>query len=145
MSVPAAGVARVPRHYASGTRFELKVIKDLQLHGWVTVRAAGSKGAGKVDIIAVHEPLYGIPAGIGWARLCGHLWIQCKTSGTLGPDEWNRVRECALWAGAVPILASNGPSGRGIVYEQLDGDRVRHSREYRKSLYDMSAWPKVEV
>jgi Holliday junction resolvase len=111
-------------HYAQGTAFERKVIADLAGAGYVTVRAAGSKGGGKVDVIAVH------PVG-------PQLWIQCKRTGAIPPGEWNRLRECAGWAGAVPILAENGPHGRGVTYWRLVADKIPRSRSYPRELYSI--------
>ena len=108
--------------YEAGRRFEYKTINDLEARGFVIVRAAGSAGSGKVDIIAV-SPV-------------AHLWIQCKRNGVIIPGEWNRLRECALWAGAVPILASNGVHGRGVVYEHLIADKVPYSRTRPATLYN---------
>lgn len=98
-------------HYATGTRFEHKVRDDLGANGYEVVRAAGSKGSSKVDLI-----------GLKPGQL---LLIQCKRSGALGPDEWNRVYEVAGWVGAVPLLAANGPAGRGVTYIRLDGPKRR--------------------
>lgn len=108
--------------YDEGRRFEYKTIHDLEGRGFVTVRAAGSAGSGKVDIIAV-SPV-------------AHLWIQCKRNAQIGPEEWNRIRLCAGWAGAVPILASNGVHGRGVVYEHLIADKVPYSRTRPATLWN---------
>lgn len=101
-------------HYAAGTRFEHKVRDDLDANGYEVIRAAGSKGSSKVDLI-----------GIKPGQL---LLIQCKRAGTLPPDEWDRVYEVAGWVGAVPLLAANGPRGRGVAYTRLLGPKVRRAR-----------------
>lgn len=101
--------------YDKGRRFEWKTRDDLRDRGFVVFRMAGSAGAGKIDLIAVHptkEP----------------LWVQCKDNARIGPAEWNTVRQSALWGGGVPILASNGPRGRGVIYEELVADKVPYSR-----------------
>jgi Holliday junction resolvase len=59
------------------------------------IRAAGSKGATKVDLVAVK------PGSL--------IFIQCKATGTLQPAEWDRLVEVAGWVGATPVLAANGP------------------------------------
>lgn len=100
-----------PRHYAGGTRFEHKVIKDLETNGYATVRAAGSKGAMKIDVLA--------------AKPGQLLFVQCKRSGVLPPDEWDTLYACAGWVGALPILASNGERGRGVQYIRLAGPKER--------------------
>lgn len=110
--------------YAQGTAFERKVIADLFREEYVTIRAAGSKGAGKIDVVAFHP--YG-----------PQLLIQCKRTGDISPGEWNRVREIARWAGAMPLLAENGPNGRGVTYWHLHGDKVPRSHTYPKTLYDI--------
>jgi Holliday junction resolvase len=110
--------------YAQGTAFERKVILDLAGEGYVTIRAAGSKGAGKIDVVAFHP--YG-----------PQLLIQCKRTGEISPGEWNRVREIARWAGAVPLLAENGPNGRGITYWRLVADKVPRSHSKPRELYDI--------
>jgi Holliday junction resolvase len=101
-------------HYAKGTRFEHKVRDDLAENGYEVMRAAGSKGSTKLDLIALK------PGEM--------LFVQCKTTGLISPAEWNRVYEVAGWVGAVPLLASNGPRGRGVTYGRLTGVKVPRSR-----------------
>lgn len=91
--------------YAVGTRFERKVSKHLEENGYALVRAAGSKGGTKADLLAFK------PGQL--------LLIQCKLDGKLPAVEWDRIVEVAGWVGAVPLLASNGPRGRGISYLRL--------------------------
>jgi Holliday junction resolvase len=100
-------------NYASGTRFELKTRHDLEDNGYVVSRAAGSKG--KIDL---------------WACKPGELlMVQCKsTPGLCGPEEWDRVVELAGWVGGVPLLAVNGPGGRGVRYWRLVGLKRRGRR-----------------
>jgi Holliday junction resolvase len=98
-------------HYAQGTRFEHKVRDDLDDNGYEVIRAAGSKGSSKVDLI-----------GLKPGQL---LLVQCKRTGVLGPAEWDRVHEVAGWVGAVPLLAANGPRGRGVTYIRLLGPKRR--------------------
>lgn len=98
-------------HYAVGTRFEHKIRDDLTENGFEVIRAAGSKGSSKVDLVALK------PGQL--------LLIQAKRSGVLGPDEWDRVHEVAGWVGAVALLARNGPRGRGVEYIRLLGPKRR--------------------
>jgi hypothetical protein len=98
-------------HYAQGTRFEHKVRDDLAANGYEVVRAAGSKGSSKIDLLAIK------PGQM--------LFIQCKRTGVIGPDEWNRVHEVAGWVSALPVLAANGPLGRGVTYVLLLGPKRR--------------------
>jgi hypothetical protein len=110
---PAAGPAgRRSNRYATGTRFEHKTRDDLISDGYEVIRAAGSKGATKVDLVAVK------PGSL--------IFIQCKATGTLPPAEWDRLVEVAGWVGAV--LAANGPRGRGIVYTRLLGPKRPRAR-----------------
>lgn len=101
-------------HYADGTRFEHKVIDDLETNGYEIIRAAGSKGSTKVDI-AAFKP--------GQLAL-----VQSKRNGTLPPDEWDRLVQVAGWVGAIPLLAANGPRGRGVTYTRLLGPKRRGCR-----------------
>jgi Holliday junction resolvase len=100
--------------YGTGRRFEWKVRDDLIANGYEVMRAAGSKGSTKVDLIAVK------PGQM--------LFIQCKNSGALPPAEWDRIVEVAGWVGAVPILAANGERGRGVAYTRLLGPKRRGCR-----------------
>lgn len=97
--------------YDVGRRFEWKTSDDLAANGYDVVRAAGSKGSTKVDLAAFK------PGEL--------LLVQCKLDGTLGPDEWDRLVEVAGWVGAAPILAANGPRGRGVTYTRLLGPKLR--------------------
>ena len=100
--------------YDIGKRFEYKARKDLADNGYEIIRAAGSKGSSKVDLAAFK------PGQL--------LFIQCKSDGTLGPAEWDRLVEVAAWVGAIPILAANGPSGHGITYTHLLAPKRRGAR-----------------
>lgn len=123
------------RQYEQGRRFEWKVQADLEDEGYVTMRAAGSKGTGKVDIVACLPVELWPGVRVPDEPTPGHLWIQCKRTGDIGPGEWNRVFTVAGWAGAVPILAMNGPGGRGVVYERMTGPRIPGTRRVSE------AWP----
>jgi Holliday junction resolvase len=98
-------------HYETGKRFEDKTRKHLVENGYDVIRAAGSKGSTKVDLVAVKPGQ--------------QLFIQCKSDGDLPPAEWDRVLEVARWVNALPILAANGPKGRGITYIHLLGPKRR--------------------
>lgn len=92
-------------HYASGTRFEHKTKSDLTDNGYAVMRAAGSKGSTKADLAAFK------PGQL--------LLVQCKRTGNISTAEWNRLVEVAAWVGAVPVVAENGPRGRGVAYWRL--------------------------
>lgn len=108
---PAVAVAepKGKNHYGTGRNFEWKIRDDLTANGFEVLRAAGSKGSSKVDLIAMK------PGQL--------LFIQAKRSGTLPPAEWDRLVEVAAWVGALPILAANGPRGRGVTYTRLLGPK----------------------
>lgn len=114
-----------PQHYAKGTRFERKTRDDLEKRGYLVIRAAGSKGAAKVDLVAFRP---------GWPMML----IQCKTSGAISKVEWDQLFRVSTWyAGAtVAILASNGPNGHGCTYEQITGERIRYARIQPCQPYD---------
>jgi Holliday junction resolvase len=117
-------------HYQAGTRFEHKIRDDLRENGYEVLRAAGSKGASKVDLVALK------PGQL--------LFIQAKRSGALGPAEWNRVVEVAGWVGAIPLLAANGPRGRGVTYTRLLGPKIPRARTQPCEpflLDEIAAWP----
>lgn len=101
-------------HYARGTRFEHKVRDHLEKNGYEVVRAAGSKGGTKADLL-----------GFKPGQL---LLVQCKTNGKIPAAEWNRIVEVAGWVDGVALLASNGPRGRGVVYMRLLGPKVPYAR-----------------
>jgi Holliday junction resolvase len=97
-------------HYNNGRSFEYKVIDDLSVSGWVSVRAAGSKGTTKADIIAFH-PTRGI------------MLVQCKTNGIISAEEWNRLHEVAGWNGNTAVIAERPKRGK-IAYWRITGKRV---------------------
>ncbi|WP_412740859.1 hypothetical protein [Krasilnikovia sp. MM14-A1259] len=98
-------------HYGTGRRFEWKTRDDLAANGYDVIRAAGSKGGTKIDL-----------AGFKPGEL---VLVQCKTDGALPPAEWDRLVEVANWVKAVPLLAMNGPRGRGVAYIELLGPKLR--------------------
>lgn len=100
--------------YAKGRRLEWKVRKDLVGNGYLVVRAAGSKGDTKADLIAIK------PGQI--------LFVQVKDDGALPPAEWDRLVEVAGWVGAIPVLAAKGGRGEGIRYTRLLGPKVPRAR-----------------
>lgn len=123
------------RHYAKGTRFEHKVRADLEGLGYSVIRAAGSKGDAKVDLVAFH-PLRPL------------MLVQCKTDGKISKAEWDRLYEVAGWypAVCVPVLAANGARGEGVSYHAIEGLRVPYARTqpYRRYLPGLTGEP-VEV
>jgi len=100
--------------YATGTRFERKTRDDLRPNGYSVIRAAGSKGDSKIDLVAIK------PGQL--------LFIQCKSDGKISPAEWDRLWEVAGWVGAIPLLAANGPRGHGVTYTRLLAPKRRGAR-----------------
>ena len=103
-----------------GANFELKVMHDLEGHGYTCLRSSGSRGA--VDVVAV-------PALPTEWRLWGRrysLFIQCKiTNPRISPAERLAVQDLALRAGAVPLVAHwAADAATGLMrvhYRQLTG------------------------
>lgn len=133
------------RQYEQGTRFERKVRDDLHSRGFTVLRSAGSKGESKVDLVAV-KPGIGFHPPMNEIEIIGenetkcschneHLWIQCKRTGTIPPEEWNTLFMWAGYAGTTPILAENPSNGRGIIYWELTDVNKPYTRVKPKSLY----------
>lgn len=95
--------------YQSGMQFQRRVRERLREDGYEVMSSAGSKT--KVDIAAMK------PGQL--------LFVQCKRDGMCGPTEWDRLVELAGWVGAVPVLAVNGPRGRGVEFWRLTGRKHR--------------------
>lgn len=92
-------------HYRTGREFEWRVRDDLAANGYEVVRAAGSKGGTKADLLAFK------PGQL--------LLVQCKRRGVLPPIEWNRLVEVAGWVQGIAILAAIPSTGHGIEYTRL--------------------------
>lgn len=93
---------------AAGIRFERKVGAALRDDGYRTNRGAGSKGF--ADFVAVKPGQ--------------QLFVACKLTGICSAAEWDALVETASWVGAIPVLAVNGPHGRGVTYWRLTGRKV---------------------
>lgn|GEM_PF-1611157 len=104
-----------------GANFELKVMHDLEEHGYTCLRSSGSRGA--VDVVAV--------ARRGWDPVDEYdssnlLFIQCKiTNPVIPPYERNAVQDLATRAAAIPLVAHWAPDQTtGLMrvhYRQLTG------------------------
>lgn len=114
-------------HYSTGRAFEWKVRDNLTANGYDVVRAAGSKGGTKADLIAFK------PGQL--------LLVQCKRRGVLPPAEWNRLVEVAGWVQALAILAAVHPTGRGIEYSRLLGPKVPRARVQACEPFALGHWP----
>lgn len=109
-------------NYTKGAAFERKVAKDLEGYGYVTVRSAGSHSP--ADLLAARNTL--LSAVYGYSEVVA---VQCKRDGRLDPDEWNEFWEWCRKGGAIPILASKGPRGTGIIYRRLTSRKDGRGRQ----------------
>lgn len=100
-------------NYSRGADFERRTARNMESFGYVTVRSAGSHSP--ADIIAL--------------RGGDAVAIQCKRDGRLDPDEWNEFWEWCRKGGAIPILASKGPRGSGIIYSRLTSRKDGRGRQ----------------
>jgi hypothetical protein len=103
--------------YRLGRALEYRVRDELRAGKYFVTRSPASKSP--VDLVAIRP---------------GHVYlIQCKRHGQLPVIEWNALFELARSCGAVPILASQSETGRGIVYEVLtalkDGSKRRQPKQ----------------
>jgi hypothetical protein len=127
-------------HYRAGTLFERKTGDWLAERGMAVVRAAGSKGAGKMDLVAF------APDG----RV---LIIQCKATGQISPGEWNRLVEVAGWSfeelygkptgwPVVPLVVMRSPirarpgAGWSPLFRRLAEPKIPRSRNWPWKVYD---------
>lgn len=104
-------------NYKRGRRLEYSVKDNLERLGYVTVRAAGSKGP--ADIIAMDSSR--------------KYFIQCKISGYIGVEEWNEIMRYARKVCAIPIMATREEGKRGVKYFRMmrdkDGTKKRQPLE----------------
>lgn len=125
-------------HYNQGRQFETKAAGFLADAGMAVVRAAGSRGAGKMDLVAF------APDG----RV---LIIQCKATGSISPGEWNRLVEVAGWAPwarpapvrpfVIPLVAMRGDRAKAGQpwtprFMRLAEPKVPRSRTFPWKVYD---------
>ena len=104
--------------YSDGRKLEYRVQADLEADGYWTIRAPGSKG--KADVVAF-KPGPEI------------LFVQCKISGDMGPDERAALVELAARFGAVPIKArwvKVGRAARTVEFRELTGPGPREWRPW---------------
>lgn len=87
-----------------GDYHERKVRANLEKHGWLVVRSAGSLGP--ADLIAIHH-----------ARM--PVLVSCKISGKVPPAEWDELYLVAMRHGAHAIVASR-PKDGVIRYQRID-------------------------
>ena len=104
-----------------GAAFELKVMHDLEEHGYTCLRSSGSRGA--VDVVAV-GPLR--EYAYGEAPDAELVFAQCKvTNPLISPAERQAVQDLALRGGARPVVAhwaKDEKTGlKRVHYRQLTG------------------------
>jgi Holliday junction resolvase len=125
--------------YRKGRTFEYACADALAAVGWRTVRAAGSKGETKADLVAFH------PSGLV-------ALVQCKaddSDGAISAAEWDALYETALWLPHTGIaLIAYKPSRGKIKFDLITGYRVprkplMNRREYL--LQDSSSGFKLSV
>ena len=108
--------------YSNARNFEYKVRNDMAGRGFIAVRSPASKTPVDVYCIGLHEKVF----------------VQCKTNGVLGPDEWNAFWDYCMSVNAIPILAMRGDGNRGIRYMLLKGKKERRGRQ------PMEEWEPIE-
>lgn len=119
-------------HYANGRSFEYRVMEDLSVSGWVSVRAAGSKGSSKADIVSFH------PTG-------AIMMIQCKTNGIISAEEWNRLYEVAGWNERATAIIAERPKRGVIAYWEITGERVPYKPTMNRIEYYPHSLQKVRI
>lgn len=122
----------VNRQYQNGRTFEYKVMNDLASFGFESVRAAGSKGGTKADIVAFH------PTGV-------IMLVQCKTNGIISAEEWNRLYEVALWSPATRPIIADRPARGKIGYWLITGERVPYKPDRNRIPFNPALIRKIEI
>lgn len=108
--------------YANARNFEYKVRNDMARRGFIAVRSPASKTP--VDVYCIGYDV--------------KVFIQCKTNGVLGPDEWNRFMDYCESVNAIPVLAMRGEGNRGLRYKILTGRKIPRHRQ------PMEDWEPIE-
>lgn len=103
-------------NYANGRAFEYRVMELLRDAGYTVVRSAGSKGA--ADLVAIK------PGQV--------LFVQCKTSGQIGPSEWYLFYKSACEAGAVAVVAHRPKRGAVSLMRVLGFKKPRERRPWEE-------------
>jgi len=111
--------SKIPKQtmYRLGRALEYRCRDYFKARGYFTLRSPRS--AGKVDVVAIKTGQV--------------VFVQCKRSGSLGVQEWNAVFDLALSVSAIPLMAMNNPTGRGINFyrlmERKDGSKRKQPME----------------
>jgi Holliday junction resolvase len=99
---------------ARGDYHERKTRIDLESHGYIVVRSGGSLGPADLVALRHQRP---------------PLFISCKLSGIIRPDENDRTFVAAIRAGAIPLLAQRGDRGR-IVYKAITKPKTLRGKHW---------------
>ena len=91
-------------NYSRGATFERDVKKDMERHGWLVTRAAGSHGLWDLKAIAP-GPIVAL--------------VQCKRDGRLAIDDRRSLRDIASAFDCIPILSYKDD---GIKYAHIWGE-----------------------
>lgn len=92
--------------YQRGRRLEYDAGAELEVNGYIVIRAPGSKGP--ADLVAL--------------KLGQTLLVQCKTNGYMTPDERTELFSVARLVGAVPLAArwvKHGTAARQVWFTEL--------------------------
>ncbi len=114
--------------YHRGATFERTVIEHLEGFGWASVRAAGSKGDTKSDIVSFH------PTGL-------IMLVQCKLNGIISAEEWNRIHEIALWGPTTLAVIADKPARGKIGYWRITGERIPYKPNMNREPFDPAVSP----
>lgn len=104
--------------YRLGRQFEYRIRDYLKKLGFFVLRSPASKSP--IDLVAIRKGLV--------------LFVQCKTSGTLPPKEWNALLDLSESVGAVPVLAER-EKVRGILFHKLKGRKDGSKRAQPYELF----------
>lgn len=89
--------------YERGRAFEYAVRLNMENNGYLALRSPASRTPADIYCIAKDELVF----------------IQCKVSGRISRDEWDKLFTLCDSVNATPILAKRGANGRGIEYYRL--------------------------
>jgi Holliday junction resolvase len=100
-------------HYTTGVAHEHRTRNRFIAHGWIVIRAAGSKGP--FDLLA--------------AKHRQRVIISCKRNRqAVGPTEWHALWNAAQIVDATPLIADMSGPRNALRLWQLVGDRNPHTR-----------------
>ncbi len=128
--------------YRKGAAYENEVKKELERHGYVVVRTAGSHS--ETDLWASKVWFCN---GRSYTIL---LFVQCKIGNYIRPSEKLALKEKARKAGAFAILAGKNRDSKTVYtcftwFGELNFDpELTFSSEVEASIHSLTIKPKVE-